>query len=146
MSSRVRTLSVTAALLSAIFASSIFTPAAAQRTVDVSANAKGRGGNIGRHDTRFANNAAQGDRIRISGVCRSACTLVFGRVSRDKICVTPSARIGFHRGTNPRATDAMWNAYDSGIQGWINARTGGGLPLNFIWMTAPDTYRFFKRC
>lgn len=121
-------------------------PVTAQRTVDVSAGGKGRGGNIGRHQTRFENAAAKGDLVRISGVCRSACTLVFGRVPRDRICVTPGARLGFHRGTTPRATDAMWNAYDSGIRGWINARTGGGLPLNFIWMSAPDTYRFFKRC
>ena len=140
------TRSLSFAMLTAIAATAPVTPAASQTTIDISANAKGRGGNIGKHQTRFENSAAKGQSIQLSGVCQSACTLVFGRVSRDKICVTPSARIGFHRGTNPRATDAMWNSYDSGIQGWINARTGGGLPLNFIWMSAPDTYRFFKRC
>ena len=28
--------------------------------------------------------------------------------------------------------------------GWINAH--GGLTDRFIWMRAPDTYKYFKKC
>jgi hypothetical protein len=38
----------------------------------------------------------------------------------------------------------MWSGYGGDIRGWINAR--GGLTREFIWMRAPDIYRFFKKC
>jgi hypothetical protein len=35
-------------------------------------------------------------------------------------------------------------AYAPDITAWINAH--GGLKPDFMWMRAPDTYRYFKRC
>jgi hypothetical protein len=36
------------------------------------------------------------------------------------------------------------NAYQSDIQAWINQH--GGLRKDFIWMGAPDIYRYFRKC
>lgn len=67
-----------------------------------------------------------------------------GNIPRKRICVTPAARFGFHEAKLKDMTAKLWNAYDSDIKGWINAR--GGLTPNFIWMRPPDTYRFFRKC
>jgi len=37
------------------------------------------------------------ERVIIDGICNSACTLVFGIVPMNKICVTPKASLGFHQ-------------------------------------------------
>jgi hypothetical protein len=38
----------------------------------------------------------------------------------------------------------LWSAYQADIRSWIDAH--GGLKKDFIWMAAPDVYRYFKRC
>jgi hypothetical protein len=43
-----------------------------------------------------------------------------------------------------KARSTLWNAYGSDIRGWIDQH--GGPTNNFIWMRAPDIYRFFKTC
>ena len=42
------------------------------------------------------------------------------------------------------ATATLRSAYAADITTWINAH--GGLTQDFIWMHAPDTYRYFKKC
>ena len=41
-------------------------------------------------------------------------------------------------------TALLWNGYPGDIKAWINAH--GGLKKEFVWMRAPDVYRYFKRC
>jgi hypothetical protein len=43
-----------------------------------------------------------------------------------------------------QATATLWNGYPADIKAWINQR--GGLKREFVWMRAPDVYRFFRRC
>jgi hypothetical protein len=52
--------------------------------------------------------------------------------------------VGFHLAHLPQATAALRSAYSSDITAWINAH--GGLTQEFIWMRAPDTYRYFRKC
>jgi len=102
------------------------------------------GGSVAAYDARWAGLAARGVSVRIVGPCQSACTVLLGHIPASRICVTPAARFGFHLAHLQSATATLWNAYSPGIKAWINAH--GGLTHEFIWMGAPDTYRFFKKC
>ena len=55
------------------------------------------GGYVEEYKTKYKRIRASGDRVVIDGICNSACTLVFGIVPMNKICVTPRASIGFHQ-------------------------------------------------
>jgi len=115
--------------------------AAGAETIDVSDN---HGGLVADYDARWAGLAAQGVDVRIVGPSQSACTVLLGHISRSRICVTPAASFGFHLAQTAKSTATLWNAYDAEIRGWITAH--GGLTSQFIWMRAPDTYRFFRKC
>ena len=110
-------------------------------TIDVSDD---HGGSVAEYAQRWAGLAQRGVSVRIVGPCQSACTVLLGYIARNRICVTPEASFGFHLAHLPQATATLWNAYSSDIKAWINAH--GGLTANFIWMRAPDTYRYFHKC
>jgi len=110
-------------------------------TIDVSDN---HGGSVAAYDARWAGLAGRGVNVRIVGPCQSACTVLLGHIPRSKICVTPEASFGFHLAHLESATATLWRAYAPDIRGWIKAH--GGLTTEFIWMRAPDTYRFFHKC
>jgi hypothetical protein len=82
--------------------------------------------------------------VRIVGPCQSACTVLLGHIPRNRICVTPAASFGFHLAKREDMTAVLRHAYAADITGWINAH--GGLTHDFIWMRAPDTYKYFKKC
>ena len=115
-------------------------PATAE-TIDVSDN---HGGRVADYNARWAGLAARGVSVRIVGPCQSACTVLLGHIPRSRICVMPNASFGFHLARLETATKTLWNAYQADIRAWINAR--GGLTKEFIWMRAPDIYRFFRKC
>jgi hypothetical protein len=102
------------------------------------------GGSVAQYDARWAGLAARGVHVRIVGPCQSACTVLLGHIPRSHICVTPQARFGFHLAHLQSMTAVLWNAYAGDIKGWIKAH--GGLHHDFIWMGAPDIYRYFKKC
>ncbi len=110
-------------------------------TIDVSDD---HGGSVAAYAARWAGLAAQGVSVRIVGPCQSACTVLLGHIPRSHICVMPAARFGFHLANLASAQATLWAAYQADIRAWITAH--GGLTHNFIWMTAPDTYRYFRRC
>lgn len=102
------------------------------------------GGSVAAYDARWAAIAARGANVRIVGPCQSACTVLLGHIPRRKICVTRNASFGFHLAHLPSATATLWNAYQSDIRAWITAH--GGLTHEFIWMRAPDIFRYFRKC
>src|SRR5215510_14376895 len=55
------------------------------------------GGYVEEYKTKYKRIRDRGERVIIDGICNSACTLVFGIVPMNKICVTPKASIGFHQ-------------------------------------------------
>ena len=110
-------------------------------TIDVSDN---HGGRVAEYDARWAAHARAGASVRIVGPCQSACTVLLGHIPRSRICVTSQASFGFHLAHLPQATATLWHAYAPDIKAWINAH--GGLQRDFIWMRAPDTYRYFHKC
>jgi hypothetical protein len=126
-----------------VLALSIFfaTLPARAETIDVYDN---HGGSVAQYDARWAAHAARGVSVRVVGPCQSACTVLLGHIPRNRICVTPQARFGFHLARLPQATATLWNGYPADIKTWINQH--GGLTHSFIWMGAPDVFRFFRRC
>src|SRR5665213_1082511 len=110
-------------------------------TIEVSDN---HGGSVAEYNARWAGLAARGVNVRIVGPCQSACTVLLGHIPRSRICVMPEASFGFHLAKFEASTATLWRAYSGDIRQWINQH--GGLTADFIWMRAPDTYRYFKKC
>jgi hypothetical protein len=108
-------------------------------TIDVDDS---HGGRVADYNARWAGHA--GARVRIVGPCQSACTVLLAHVPRGRICVTPQARFGFHLAHLSQATATLWSGYPADIKAWIDAH--GGLQRDFLWMGAPDIYRFFRPC
>ena len=55
------------------------------------------GGYVEEYKVKYKRVREKGERVIIDGICNSACTLVFGIVPMNKICVTPKASLGFTR-------------------------------------------------
>ena len=80
----------------------------------------------------------------IDGPCLSACTMVLGVIPRDRICVTPRARLGFHAAWHPgedghpipsrEATKLLMDIYPEHVRSWIARR--GGLSPRMMYLSA----------
>jgi hypothetical protein len=95
------------------------------------------GGYVEEYKTKYQRIRAKGERVVIDGICNSACTLVFGIVPMNKICVTPKASIGVHQAyydkaftfgikvTSADGTSDLMSYYPDPLKDWI--RRNGGL-------------------
>jgi len=110
-------------------------------TVDVSGD---YGGFLVAYEAKWAKLAAAHVKVRISGPCVSACTILAGYVPRQDICVTPKGSLGFHLAIPYFVTPTLWKDYPPDIQGWITQK--GGLSYSLLWLQAPEIYKFFKKC
>ena len=130
------------ALIAALFCALAYGVAFAE-TIDVSDN---HGGDTSVYQQKWAALSKHGANVRIVGSCISACTILLRYFSGSRICVTPAAALGFHRGRDDRSMARMWGAYSPALRRWIEQQ--GGLPQNhaFIWLRAPEIYRFFHKC
>jgi hypothetical protein len=113
-----------------------------------------RGGQIGQYLQAFAALRSSGEDVVIDGNCFSACTLVLGLIPRERICVTPRARMGFHAAwmpdetgrpvTSPMGTQALWNIYPSKVRSWIGRH--GGLSRRMIFLQGHELARIVPTC
>src|SRR6185312_10472021 len=55
------------------------------------------GGYVEEYKAKYQRIRDRHERVIIDGICNSACTLVFGIVPLNRICVTPRASVGFHQ-------------------------------------------------
>jgi hypothetical protein len=95
------------------------------------------GGYVEEYKSRYQRIRDKGERVVIDGICNSACTLVFGIVPMNKICVTPKASIGVHQAyydkaftfgikvTSADGTSDLMSYYPDPLKDWI--RKNGGL-------------------
>ena len=95
------------------------------------------GGYVEEYKEKYARIRAHHERVIIDGICNSACTLVFGIVPLNKICVTPRASVGFHEAyydkaftfgikvTSTEGTSDLMSYYPDTVKDWI--RRNGGL-------------------
>jgi hypothetical protein len=95
------------------------------------------GGYVEEYKAKYARVRDGRERVVIDGICNSACTLVFGIVPLNKICVTPRASVGFHQAyydkaftfgikvTSAGGTADLMSYYPDTVKDWI--RRNGGL-------------------
>jgi hypothetical protein len=119
-----RAAALTLALLAA-------TPASADYVIT-----RDHGGLVEQYKARYVKLRDKGERIIINGICNSACTLFFGIVPLNKVCVTPKASVGFHQAyydkaytfgvkvTSPAGTSDLMSYYTPPVKDWI-AKNGG---------------------
>lgn len=94
------------------------------------------GGYVEEYKEKYARIRARGERVIIDGICNSACTMVFGIVPMNKICVTPRASLGFHlayydkswtfgmKVNSSAGTADLMSYYPPSVKSWIS-RNGG---------------------
>jgi hypothetical protein len=82
------------------------------------------GGYVEEYKERYKHIRDSGERVVIDGICNSACTLVFGIVPMNRICVTPRASLGF-KVTSLEGTSDLMSYYPDAVKDWI--RRNGGL-------------------
>jgi hypothetical protein len=115
------------------------------------------GGYVEEYKTKYKRIRASGDRVVIDGICNSACTLVFGIVPMNKICVTPRASIGFHQAyydkaftfgikvTSMEGTSDLMSYYPDSVKDWI--RRNGGLTTEMKKIkNGEDLWRIVDPC
>ena len=94
------------------------------------------GGYVTEYKAKYERIAQRGERVIIDGICNSACTMVFGIVPMNKVCVTPRASLGFHSAyydksftfgikvTSIEGTSDLMGYYPRPVKDWIS-RNGG---------------------
>jgi hypothetical protein len=112
------------------------------------------GGQIGPYLEKMAALRGSGERVIIDGPCLSACTMVLGVIPRERICVTPRARLGFHAawhpGSNgrpvasPQATQLLMNIYPAHVRSWIERR--GGLSPRMMYLSGRELAAMYQTC
>ena len=95
------------------------------------------GGYVTEYKAKYERIRDRKERVIIDGICNSACTLVFGIVPMNRICVTPKASLGFHQAyydkaftfgikvTSSDGTNDLMSYYPDTVKDWI--RRNGGL-------------------
>ena len=97
------------------------------------------------------------ERVIIDGICNSACTLVFGIVPPNKICVTPRASLGFHQAyydkaftfgikiTSAEGTEQLMSYYSEPVKDWIR-HNGGLTPEMKKIKNGPEMWKIVDPC
>ena len=95
-----------------------------------------------------------GERVIIDGPCLSACTMVLGVIPRERICVTPRARLGFHAAWHPgddghpvpseEATKLLMDIYPEHVRSWIARR--GGLTPHMMFLSGRELTAMYRTC
>jgi len=112
------------------------------------------GGQIGPYLAKFDSLRNSGQSVIIDGPCLSACTMVLGVIPRDRLCVTPRARLGFHAAwrlneagrqvTSPDGTEFLMSAYPQPVREWIARR--GGLSPRLMYLTGNELASMYPVC
>ena len=113
------------------------------------------GGAVDAYLEVFARVRQSGERVVIDGPCLSACTLVLSTISRNRICVTRRAVLGFHAprlfdprtgytARAPEATRAVTASYPAGVRSWIKRR--GGLTQKIIYLRGKELAALYPHC
>ncbi len=95
-----------------------------------------------------------GEKVIIDGPCLSACTMVLGVIPRERICVTPRARLGFHAAWRPDsngrpvtsavATKLLMEIYPEDVRGWLAKQ--GGLSPRMKYLTGRELAAMYPTC
>ena len=115
------------------------------------------GGYVEEYKAKYKRIRERRERVIIDGICNSACTLVFGIVPMNKICVTPRASLGFHQAyydkaftfgikvTSIEGTTELMSYYPQSAKDWIK-RNGGLTPQMKRVKNGPDLWAIVDPC
>jgi hypothetical protein len=115
------------------------------------------GGYVEQYKVKYEHIRKTGQRVIIDGICNSACTLVFGIVPANRICVTPRASLGFHQAYYDKAftfgmkvisaggTSDLMAYYPPPVKDWLR-RNGGLTPEMKKVRNGPDLWRIVDPC
>ena len=110
-----------------------FAPAPARADLRITSD---HGGYVTEYKEKYQRIRDRHERVIIDGICNSACTLVFGIVPLNKICVTPRASVGFHQAyydkaftfgikvTSAEGTADLMSYYPDTVKDWIRRNDG----------------------
>jgi len=112
------------------------------------------GGQIGPYLENLVALRGSGERVIIDGPCLSACTMVLGVIPRERICVTPRARLGFHAAWHPgengrpvpsrEATKLLMDIYPQHVRTWISRK--GGLSPRMMYLSGRELAAMYPTC
>lgn len=112
------------------------------------------GGQIGPYLENLVALRSSGERVIIDGPCLSACTMVLGVIPRERICVTPRARLGFHAAWTPDgngrpvtsrvATRLLMDIYPQNVRGWLAKQ--GGLSRQMKYLSGRELAAMYPTC
>src|SRR2546421_243449 len=112
------------------------------------------GGQIGPYLENLVALRGSGERVIIDGPCLSACTMVLGVIPRNRICVTPRARLGFHAAWHPgdngrqvtsrAATQLLMDIYPENVRTWIKER--GGPTPRMMFLSGRELAAMYQTC
>ena len=112
------------------------------------------GGDLGFYEVRLGVYESLGIKVRIDGICASACTILT-RLPSNLICATERAELRFHKiravstATVPQASVDRENSrllalYPAGIQSWIGRH--GGLTDEILAMRPGAVAHYLRPC
>jgi hypothetical protein len=140
---------ILAALLGAVLVAAATSPSLSAVRI-----ASDPGGEIGPYMAKLDALRNSGQSVIIDGPCLSACTMVLGVIPRDRLCVTPRARLGFHAAwrlneagrqvTSPDGTELLMSAYPQPVRDWIARR--GGLSPRLMYLTGNELASMYPVC
>jgi len=139
------------AILAGAVAAALMASSSAQAVVRIKSDP---GGQIGPYLENLVALRGSGERVIIDGPCLSACTMVLGVIPRDRICVTPRARLGFHAAWHPgedghpipsrEATKLLMDIYPEHVRSWIARR--GGLSPRMMYLSGRELAAMYNPC
>jgi hypothetical protein len=139
------------AVLAGAVAAALMASSSAQAVVRIKSDP---GGQIGPYLENLVALRGSGERVIIDGPCLSACTMVLGVIPRDRICVTPRARLGFHAAWHPgedghpipsrEATKLLMDIYPEHVRSWIARR--GGLSPRMMYLSGRELAAMYHSC
>ena len=139
------------AVLAGAVAAALMASSSAQAVVRIKSDP---GGQIGPYLENLVALRGSGERVIIDGPCLSACTMVLGVIPRERICVTPRARLGFHAAWHPgedghpipsrEATKLLMDIYPEHVRSWIARR--GGLSPRMMYLSGRELAAMYNSC
>ena len=139
------------AILAGAVAAALMASSSAQAVVRIKSDP---GGQIGPYLENLVALRGSGERVIIDGPCLSACTMVLGVIPRERICVTPRARLGFHAAWHPgengrpvpsrEATKLLMDIYPQHVRTWISRR--GGLSPKMMYLSGRELAAMYPAC
>ncbi len=113
-----------------------------------------RGGQIGAYLARYEALRKSGERVEIDGLCASACTMLFGIIPANRICVTSQAVLEFHTAWDPtpsgdqivnsEGNQILWSHYPGNIRRWISRH--GGLRPQVLFLRGSELSAMYPAC